>query len=113
MGSPFHLAAKLLGTQQNRVPLLFIGGIGVESEGQATIQVCSPADGQPIGRCPAGNGKDVDRAVRTARQAFDDTWKDTPPEERANILWRAAGLTGGVRCRARPRARGRSGGSDR
>jgi acyl-CoA reductase-like NAD-dependent aldehyde dehydrogenase len=92
MKNPAERAENLVKALHSKIPLLHIGGMGVESDGNATIQICNPADGSPIGRCPAANAKDVERATRAARRAFDDTWAEYPPSERANILWRAADL---------------------
>jgi len=89
---PAQRAETLIRTQQNRVPLLYIGGLGVESEGNATIQICNPADGRPIGRCPAANERDVQRAVRAGHRAFEGSWSELPASERSAILWRAADL---------------------
>lgn len=83
-------AEQLIRTLQNKTPMLYIGGLGVESEGNATIQVTNPYDGTMLGRCPAANRRDVDRAVKAGLRAFEDGWADMPPAERANILWRAA-----------------------
>lgn len=75
-------------TQLERIPHLFVGGLDVESESNATIQVTNPATGERIGRCPAANARDVEKAVGTARAAFEDGW--TSPAERAEILFALA-----------------------
>jgi acyl-CoA reductase-like NAD-dependent aldehyde dehydrogenase len=75
-----------------RIPLLYVGGLGVESEGNATIQVVNPTDGQPIARVPAANDRDVEHAVRAARHAGEEGWNEASPSERAQVLWRAAEL---------------------
>ncbi|MCC7382142.1 MAG: aldehyde dehydrogenase family protein [Deltaproteobacteria bacterium] len=85
-------ADQIIRALQARIPLLYIGGLGVESEGNSTIQIISPADGQAIGRVPAANDRDVERAVIEARHAYHDGWCDSAPNERANILWRTADL---------------------
>ncbi len=42
---------------------------------------------------PSAAAEDVDRAVRAARQAFDDSpWSRMRPRERQNLLWRLADL---------------------
>lgn len=83
-------ADTLIRVQQERIPHLFVGGLDIESEGHATFPVLSPADGQPLGRCPAANAKDVEKAVETGRKAFEDGWADTPATERAQLLWQLA-----------------------
>lgn len=92
MALPAQRAETLIRTQQSRIPLLYIGGLGVESDGKATIQIRNPANGQPIGRCAAGNVTDVNRAVASAQAAYIEGWCDTPPSERAAILLRTADL---------------------
>src|SRR5687768_16945592 len=78
-------AEKLIRGQQERAPLLFIGGLLVESEGNASIPIANPATGQPIGRTPAANVRDVVRAVDAPRNAAED-WAALPPGQRAAVL---------------------------
>jgi aldehyde dehydrogenase (NAD+) len=85
-------AEQLIKALQAKIPLLSIGGLNVESDGSATLQVCSPADGSLVGRVPGANELDVDRAVAAARSAFEGAWGETSPQERASVLWRAADL---------------------
>ncbi len=68
------------------MPHLFVGGLEVESEANATIVVTNPGTGEPIGRCPAANAKDVDKAAETARKAFEDGWGATHPCDRSKYL---------------------------
>ncbi len=51
-----------------------------------TVDVISSATEEVIGRVPRGRGDDVDRAVIAARKAFDGSWGQTTPEERAEWL---------------------------
>jgi aldehyde dehydrogenase (NAD+) len=51
-----------------------------------SIDVLSSATEEAIGRVPKGNAEDVDRAVKSARQAFDGAWGRTTAEERADWL---------------------------
>ncbi len=83
-------AENLVKALQAKIPLLSIGGLNVESDGSATLQVCSPADGSLVGRVAGANEVDVDRAVAAARAAQEGAWGETSPQERANILWRAS-----------------------
>lgn len=82
-------AEKLVRTHQEKVPLLFIGGLLVESEGNATIPIVNPANNQPIGRSPAANVRDVEHAVDAARHAADD-WAALPAQQRGAILQQCA-----------------------
>jgi acyl-CoA reductase-like NAD-dependent aldehyde dehydrogenase len=83
-------AETLIRIQQDRMPHLFVGGLEIESEGNATTPVVNPATLEPIGRCPAGNARDVEKAVATARRAYDDEWKRATPEQRMQLLWALA-----------------------
>lgn len=91
MRSRRQRAEKLVKQQLDKTPLVFIGGLFVESEGSATIPIVNPANGATIGRCPAANVRDVERAV-------DDAWTSSPgwssiaPGERAALLWQLADL---------------------
>src|ERR1019366_9376175 len=55
------------------------------SSGKGSFDVVNASTEEVMGRIPAGNAADVDRAVRSARAAFDP-WSRTPPAERAGYL---------------------------
>ena len=55
----------------------------------ATFESTSPADGATIGSFPRSTAADVDRAVATAKAAYDD-WRLTPAPKRGEILFRVA-----------------------
>jgi aldehyde dehydrogenase (NAD+) len=66
---------------------MLIGGEWVESADGATFQCVDPYTTVPWGRVPVATSEDVDRAVRAARRAFDETdWPHLPPARRAKIL---------------------------
>ncbi|WP_433189960.1 aldehyde dehydrogenase [Actinoallomurus sp. CA-150999] len=70
---------------------LFIGGQWVKPDSDATFDVISPSTEEVVGRVPAPSAEDVDRAVRAAREAFDNgPWPRTPAAERAAVLRRIA-----------------------
>ncbi|WP_406267851.1 aldehyde dehydrogenase [Nocardia sp. NBC_00881] len=72
---------------------LFIGGRWTAPATAERVQVLSPATVEPVGSVPAVSRADVDAAVAAARHAFDHgPWPSTPPEERAEVLTRAARL---------------------
>ncbi|RJO76819.1 aldehyde dehydrogenase [Nocardia panacis] len=72
---------------------LFIGGRWTAPSGSERLQVISPATVEPVGSVPAVTRADVDAAVAAARAAFDSgPWPSTPPEQRAQVLTRAARL---------------------
>ncbi|MDT0468855.1 aldehyde dehydrogenase family protein [Streptomyces gibsoniae] len=53
----------------------------------------SPRDGSVLCEVQAGSAEDVDRAVRSARTAFEDgRWRDLAPKERKHVLLRWAEL---------------------
>src|ERR687885_1160521 len=56
-----------------------------------TFESRSPADGDLIGSFPRSTADDVDRAVETARAAWEE-WRLVPAPERGNILFRFAQL---------------------
>ncbi len=68
---------------------LFIGGKWVDSGSKEQIEVKSPATGKPLAKIPHANAKDVDRAVSSAREAWEG-WRLTAPFERAAACHRIA-----------------------
>ena len=54
-----------------------------------TFESTSPADGATIGSFPRSTAEDVDRAVATAKAAYDG-WRLTPAPKRGEILYRVA-----------------------
>ena len=64
---------------------IYIGGEWVYSDSPAMIEVENPATRKIIGKVPAGNAKDVDRAVLSAKAAFE-AWSETTLEERIVTL---------------------------
>ena len=61
-----------------------------KSSGSEMTDVISSATEEPIGRVPRGTAADVDRAVKSARKAFDTHWSQTTVEERASWLEKLA-----------------------
>lgn len=65
----------------------FIDGVPAESRSDRRIDVVNPSDGQVAFSIPAGCEADADRAVASARRAFDDgRWSDAPPSFRKRTL---------------------------
>src|SRR5947209_17760501 len=54
-----------------------------------TFESTSPANGETIGTFPRSTAEEVDRAVATAKAAYDD-WRLTPAPKRGEILFRVA-----------------------
>ena len=64
---------------------LYIGGEWTAPAGKGSFDVINASTEEVMGRVPAGNAADVDRAVKAARAAFD-AWSQTPVAERAAYL---------------------------
>src|SRR5215472_18077882 len=72
---------------------LFIDGRWVDAASGKTFETPDPATGQPLARVAEGDAADIDRAVRAARQAFDEgPWGRMTPSERGRIIWRIGDL---------------------
>jgi betaine-aldehyde dehydrogenase len=70
---------------------LFINGKWVESAGKNTIPVIDPSTEEVIAQVPDANAEDVNRAVASARAAFDDgSWRSTTAQDRGRVLFRLA-----------------------
>ena len=70
-----------------------IDGEVVPSLDGATMPVIDPATGEQVATAAAGSAADVERAVRSARAAFDDgRWRNLPPLEQERRLRRLAAL---------------------
>jgi acyl-CoA reductase-like NAD-dependent aldehyde dehydrogenase len=63
----------------------YVNGEWIPALAAGTISVVDPATEQVIGRVPAGSAADVERAVASARAAFDD-WSMTESATRAHLL---------------------------
>lgn len=63
----------------------YIDGAFTDGTGDATVTLVNPADGSAIADVPRGSADDVDTAVTAAVAAFD-TWRDTTPKDRADLL---------------------------
>ncbi|WP_411903401.1 aldehyde dehydrogenase family protein [Methylorubrum thiocyanatum] len=71
----------------------FIDGQWTASEGDATLNVYEPATGRVIGAIADSTAADVDRAVRAAREAFDQgAWGKTSALDRSRLLLRLGAL---------------------
>ncbi|TLY95461.1 MAG: aldehyde dehydrogenase family protein [Gammaproteobacteria bacterium] len=76
-----------------RRPALFINNEWVSSSHRATLIVEDPSTGREVGRIVDASDADVDRAVATARGAFDDgRWSNLPPKVRERTINKLADL---------------------
>lgn len=72
---------------------LFIGGKSLPGSAGKSLQNVNPSTGKAIAEYVPGDAGDVDKAVASCREAFDDgRWRLKPPAEKARILNRAADL---------------------
>ena len=71
---------------------MYVGGEWVDASDGNTRQIISPATGDAIAEVPEGTAEDVDRAVRAAKRAFEETWFDATPGERMRALLKMADL---------------------
>src|SRR4051794_41223877 len=70
-----------------------IDGEVVPSLDGDTMPVIDPATGETVAKAAAGSAADVERAVRSARAAFDDgRWRHLPPLEQERRLRKLAAL---------------------
>ena len=72
---------------------LIIGGEKVKPANGATFTSINPADESVICEVPEAGAAEVDQAIDSAREAFDDgRWSDLPPAKRGRVLRKLAGL---------------------
>ena len=72
---------------------LFINGQWTEAASGKTFETPNPATGETLARVAEGDAEDIDRAVRAAREAFDNgPWGRITPSERGRIVWRIGDL---------------------
>jgi acyl-CoA reductase-like NAD-dependent aldehyde dehydrogenase len=77
----------------NQIVAPFLDGALSKSDSDKAVDVIGPSNGQRCISIPAGTQADVDRAVASARRAFDDgRWSDAPPSFRKKTLHRLADL---------------------
>ena len=70
---------------------MYINGEFVEGNRSAYFPVYDPSTEEVIAEVPDADAKDIDRAVRAARAAFDSgPWPQTTAQERGRILFRLA-----------------------
>jgi len=72
---------------------LFIDGCEVGASTAEGLEVLNPATGEVIAQAAEGDKKDIDRAVRAARTAFETgRWSQLTPSERGRFIWKLADL---------------------
>jgi phenylacetaldehyde dehydrogenase len=72
---------------------LLIGGEWVEAASGQTFPDYDPSTGEVIAQVPRGGKEDIDRAVRAAREAFDNgPWRRLRPMERERLIRKVGDL---------------------
>jgi malonate-semialdehyde dehydrogenase (acetylating)/methylmalonate-semialdehyde dehydrogenase len=64
---------------------LFIDGDFVESKSEKTLEVKNPVTQEILCHVPCATKKEINKSISNASVAFN-TWKDTPPPERARLM---------------------------
>ena len=65
---------------------MYINGLWVNSESGKTIETLNPENNEVWATVPEANEKDVDKAVKAAQNAFEKSWSNLHPRERAKYL---------------------------
>jgi len=72
---------------------LLIDGKRVNSASGDTFEVLDPSNNKVLTRAPKGEKEDIDRAVKSARNAFENgPWRKITVSERGKLLWKLADL---------------------
>ena len=71
---------------------LFINGKWVKPSSGKYFKTINPADESFLAEVAQADAKDVDKAVKAARQAYDKVWSKTSPADRAKYIFRIARL---------------------
>ena len=72
---------------------LLIDGKRVDAASGETFEVLDPSDNSVLTHVPKGNKEDIDRAVKAARNAFENgPWRKITVSERGKLLWKLADL---------------------
>ena len=71
---------------------LFIGGKWVKPNSGKYFATINPADETKLAMVAEANDKDVDKAVKAARKAYDTVWSKMPAKERGKYIYRIARL---------------------
>src|ERR1041385_7137477 len=76
-----------------RANKLLIDGKWVSAASGSTFATYNPATGDPLTHCAEGDARDIQRAVRAARQAFESgPWRRMTPSERSRLIWKIGDL---------------------
>ena len=70
----------------------FIGGAFIGDAAAATIPVLEASTGTRLADLVTADADTVDRAVKDARRAYEETWRDLSPKERGDLLRKVAAV---------------------
>ncbi|MDQ3646249.1 MAG: aldehyde dehydrogenase family protein [Actinomycetota bacterium] len=74
-------------------PKMLIGGKPVDAVSGETFAVYDPSTGKTVTEVPRGRAEDVDAAVASAREAFEDgRWSGLRPGKRTEVIYKLADL---------------------
>ncbi|MDT8411759.1 MAG: aldehyde dehydrogenase family protein [Vicingaceae bacterium] len=71
---------------------LFIGGKWVKPSSGKYFDTVNPATEEKLASIAEANDKDVDKAVKAARKAYNEVWSKIPASERGKYIYRIARL---------------------
>lgn len=71
---------------------LFIGGKWVKPSSGKYFDTINPATEEKLASIAEANDKDVDKAVKAARKAYNEVWSKMPASERGKYIYRIARL---------------------
>jgi aldehyde dehydrogenase (NAD+) len=69
---------------------LFLDGEFTAASSDASLVSLNPATEEPLTNVAIANQVDVEAAVASSRNAYENVWRDMPPSERAKYLYRIA-----------------------
>lgn len=78
--------------QLNEQYELFIGGKWIKPSSGKYFATVNPATEEKIAMVAEANEKDVDKAVKAARKAYNEVWSKMPAKERGKYIYRIARL---------------------
>ena len=64
----------------------YVNGEFTSSREGATLEIVNPSTGEAYATSPQSGPADVDDAMKAARKAFEEVWRDTTPSERMGHL---------------------------
>jgi phenylacetaldehyde dehydrogenase len=72
---------------------ILIGGKWQDAASGKTFDTYNPATGEVLARVAEGDREDIDRAVKAARKAFEESaWATMTASERGKLMWKLADL---------------------